>query len=303
MNLLILKDNTESVELFLGGVVTTNELEWTAFYFDEASGSQTLSSSNGVSNGTTDVEVIAAPSSGQRVVKEIIVYNADTVDADVTVQFVDGANDRRIVTETLSANSAWVFTDAATAAGGSGSTSPLTTKGDLWGYSTVDARLGVGSNGTLLTADSSEALGVKWAVPTKYVWVIAGVSSNSAIEGAQKLQRVRTQDVDLVPVTWIVPADFSTLSSMYIYYIPNAGNIATFETHSFYGATGTLYNTHSSSDTTHSVLETNTQINRVDVSGLVTSLAVGDVLLLHINGTGAGNNNAFDIYGLEVIYT
>jgi hypothetical protein len=44
--------------------------------------------------------------------------------------------------------------------------SPLTTKGDVMAYSTVDARLGVGSNDQVLTADSAQTLGVKWgAVP------------------------------------------------------------------------------------------------------------------------------------------
>ena len=40
---------------------------------------------------------------------------------------------------------------------------PLTTKGDLFTFSTVDARLGVGANGTVLTADSAQATGLKWA--------------------------------------------------------------------------------------------------------------------------------------------
>jgi len=45
----------------------------------------------------------------------------------------------------------------------SGSVSPLTTKGDVWGFSTVDARIPVGADGNVLTADSTQTLGVKWA--------------------------------------------------------------------------------------------------------------------------------------------
>jgi hypothetical protein len=50
--------------------------------------------------------------------------------------------------------SAWVTKSGA---------SPLTTKGDLYTYSTTDARIGVGANGTVLTADSAEATGLKWS--------------------------------------------------------------------------------------------------------------------------------------------
>ena len=46
--------------------------------------------------------------------------------------------------------------------GGGGGSSPLTTKGDLWGFSTVDARVPVGADGTFLTGDSGAALGVSW---------------------------------------------------------------------------------------------------------------------------------------------
>jgi hypothetical protein len=59
----------------------------------------------------------------------------------------------------------------------SGGASPLTTKGDLYTYSTTDARLGVGTNGQVLVADSAEATGLKWATAAgggKVLQVIEG---------------------------------------------------------------------------------------------------------------------------------
>lgn len=45
---------------------------------------------------------------------------------------------------------------------GSGA-SPLTTKGDVFVYGSADARLPVGTDGQVLTADAAQTLGVKWA--------------------------------------------------------------------------------------------------------------------------------------------
>ena len=47
--------------------------------------------------------------------------------------------------------------------GGGGVNPPTTTKGDISGYDTTYARIPVGTNDQVLTADSTQALGLKWA--------------------------------------------------------------------------------------------------------------------------------------------
>ena len=44
--------------------------------------------------------------------------------------------------------------------------SPLTTKGDVFVFGAADARLPVGMDGQVLTADAAQTLGVKWATPS-----------------------------------------------------------------------------------------------------------------------------------------
>jgi len=64
-----------------------------------------------------------------------------------------------------------------------GGASPLTTKGDVYTFSTSDARLGVGANNTVLTADSAEATGLKWAAPAgggKVLQVVQGTTTTTA---------------------------------------------------------------------------------------------------------------------------
>jgi hypothetical protein len=62
-----------------------------------------------------------------------------------------------------------------------GGSSPLTTKGDLWGFTTVDARVAIGSNDYVLTADSAEAAGVKWADPGLAKITVVGGTTHTLV--------------------------------------------------------------------------------------------------------------------------
>lgn len=69
----------------------------------------------------------------------------------------------------------------------SSGSSPLTTKGDIFTYDTASQRLGVGANGTVLSADSTQATGLKWiasggtgTVTTVSVTTANGVSGSVA---------------------------------------------------------------------------------------------------------------------------
>jgi hypothetical protein len=87
--------------------------------------------------------------------------------------------------------SAWV---------GVGGTSPLTTKGDLYTFSTADARLGVGTDGQILVADSTAATGLKWAAAASGGKVLQVVSNtNTATQSTASTSFVDAVSVSITP--------------------------------------------------------------------------------------------------------
>ena len=77
----------------------------------------------------------------------------------------------------------WNSTLSRFEAGTGGVTTPLTTKGDLYTRTTVDARLAVGTDGQVLSSDSTQPTGLKWiALAGGGDMLLAAVQTVSALK-------------------------------------------------------------------------------------------------------------------------
>lgn len=75
-------------------------------------------------------------------------------------------------------------------ASGAGSTSPLTTKGDLFGFSTGNAAIPVGSDGQYLVADSADAEGLTWkddVIEREFIIDGGGSAITTGVKGTMRV--------------------------------------------------------------------------------------------------------------------
>lgn len=101
---MYLDSTLKSLEVLLGGTITTNQLVFNVAYGEVASDNSTSApkANDGVTNNATAVTMVAAP--GSSLVREVFrvsIYNADTVSQTVTVQINDNGTKRIIVSQPL----------------------------------------------------------------------------------------------------------------------------------------------------------------------------------------------------------
>lgn len=102
--MIILDTTTKSLQIKLGGSVTTSQLFWVSSYVDITSTTFVPISSDGVSNNATAVTIIPSPAaSTQRQLKQLTVYNDDTATATVIINYNDNATIRTLFDVALNA--------------------------------------------------------------------------------------------------------------------------------------------------------------------------------------------------------
>tara|TARA_R110000787_G_scaffold53421_1_gene125217 strand:- start:500 stop:1183 length:684 start_codon:yes stop_codon:yes gene_type:complete len=93
----------------------------------------------------------------------------------------------------------------------------LTTKGDTHGFSNVNQRVGIGADTQVLTADSAQALGLKWATP-------AGGGLLEQIESYEE-SAATGNTVTLNPASDINLDDYDHLEVRYAFLVTGALNL------------------------------------------------------------------------------
>lgn len=109
---MILQNTTDSIQIKLGGVITSSQLDFVSHWVDVTSTGYSPGRTNGTSNSTTAVTIVGSPaSSTTRKVRRFTIYNSDTVSATVIVYFNDNGTLRTQTKSTLSSGDTLEYTE------------------------------------------------------------------------------------------------------------------------------------------------------------------------------------------------
>lgn len=98
---------TTTVQAVLAGTVATAQPTYWSDFIDTAD--DAVGQKDGTLSNTTDVDIVAAPSSGDRLVRQIHIYNADSASVTVTVKTDAGGTERKLITATLATGQSLIY--------------------------------------------------------------------------------------------------------------------------------------------------------------------------------------------------
>lgn len=111
---MTLNSTSKHLEIFLGGAIATNELQFSASYVDVNRNADTKipGDSEGVTSGTTAITLISPPKPAeQRLIEGFFVYNSDTVAQTITIQINNGTDLRVLIDVTLNVADTLFYTE------------------------------------------------------------------------------------------------------------------------------------------------------------------------------------------------
>ena len=115
MDILVLDSTTQSIRAKFSTAISTSQIDFTVHYADVETTTSILTEGSNLKNTSgesvdTFFSVLSAPSSGyKRVVRNITIYNGDTVSHDVSLSIYNSTSDFVFSKITLGAGESWDF--------------------------------------------------------------------------------------------------------------------------------------------------------------------------------------------------
>lgn len=141
--------NTDNVYMATSAITSTSTITTASASLNEIAN---FSDITGINSGTNTGDQTITNTS------DATSHTATLSASGGSLQLIEGTN--------ITLTTGGTGTDGTVTIASTGGASPLTTKGDLYTYSTVDARLPIGTNGQVLKANSAQTTGLEWSTLT-----------------------------------------------------------------------------------------------------------------------------------------